>query len=212
VRRSGLATAATITLGVLIGVSALGIGVGMSRATQRDSTTPQPTIVPATIPPTATPIPTAAATSAAPTRTPLPIIVSAYTYAGKRYAAVTAPVGFMYAAPFAGNVRIAMYQLIDGQIRIGSNVPSQPFFPYLTLTAADRRIIYRPGAFEKDTELLVEDGAKIETGKPLFKVAGTGPSSWQTFYDPSVTAQLIVSLASLPGDRELDPVPLFAGP
>jgi hypothetical protein len=205
VRRGGLATALTIGLGVLIGI---GAALGLSRtAAPQEVVTPSPSISPATIAP-----PTTAATSAAPTRTPLPIIISPYSYGGRRYAALTVPVGFMYAAPFAGTVRVTVYQLVGGEIRVGTNVASQPFYPYLTLTSADRRIIYRPGALETDTQLLLQDGAKVEMGTPLFKVAGPGASSWRTFYDSSVTAQLVVSFASLPGDVELDPVPLFGGP
>ena len=206
-RRGGLATALTVGLGVLIGI---GAAVGLSRpGPSGDLVTPSPSLIPATIPPATQ---TAATTTAPPTRTPLPIVVTPYSYGGKRYAALTVPVGFMYAAPFAGTVRIAVYQLIGGEIRVGSNVASQPFYPYLTLTGTDRRITYRPGALDKDTQLLVDDGAKVELGAPLFKVAGPGASSWRTFYDSSVTAQLMVSLAALPGDAELDPVPMFAGP
>ncbi|TMG36247.1 MAG: hypothetical protein E6H88_10565 [Chloroflexi bacterium] len=206
-RRGGLATALSIALGVLIGI---GAAVGLSRATPPAAlVTPEPSIIPATIPP---PGASAAATTASPTRTPLPIIVSAYSYGGRRYAAVTTPVGFMYAAPFAGTVQVRTYQLIGGEIRLGSNVPSQPFFPYITLTSAERRIVYRPGALDSDTQIVAPDGAKLDAGAPLYKVIGAGASSWRTFYDPSVTAQLIVSLAALPGDAELDPVPLFAGP
>ena len=135
---------------------------------------------------------------------------AAYTSSGKRYAALSAPIGYVFFAPFAGTVRVSMYQLIDGDVRVGSAVPSLPFFPYVTLESTDRRIIYRPGALNSDAELLVKNGDRAEVGAPLFKVIGEGASSWRTFYDRGVTANVIASVAALPSGSELDPVAFFS--
>jgi hypothetical protein len=37
-----------------------------------------------------------------------------------------------------------------GEVRVGSNVPALPFFPYVAVVSADRRIIYREGKNEHD--------------------------------------------------------------
>ena len=136
--------------------------------------------------------------------------VAAYTGSGKRYAALNVPVGYVFLAPFAGTVRVSLYQLIDGDVRLGSSVPSLPFFPYVTIESSDRRIIYRPGALNADTELLIKNGDRVEIGTPLFKTIGEGASSWRTFYDRGVTANVIASVAALPSGSELDPIALFA--
>ena len=135
--------------------------------------------------------------------------VSAYTNGGKRYAALRAPVGYVYVAPVAGTVRVQQYQLIDGEVRVGSFVPSLPFFPYITISSGDRRIIFRPGALNSDTEMLIKDGERADLGTPLFKTVGEGASSWRTFYDRGVTANVIASVAALPSGAELDPVAFF---
>ena len=132
--------------------------------------------------------------------------MTAYANSGKRYAALRAPVDYVYLAPIAGTVRVQNYQLIDGEVRIGSFVPSLPFFPYVTLSSADRRIIFRPGALNADTQMLIKDGEHAEPGTPLFKTVGEGASSWRTFYDRGVTANVIASVAALPSGAELDPV------
>jgi len=221
--RSFLRTLGNASLGVLLGLAVLGIGFLISHlagGAPSAVTAPSPT-------PTATPRPTAAPTAtltiaatAAPTPAPpptatvaqtaAPLLVTAYSSGGRRYAALRAPVGYVYTAPFAGTIQVRMYQLIDGDVRLGSNVTSLPYFPYVTLTSLDRRLILRPGAIETDTQLLVEDGARVSAGAGLFKAIGDGPSSWATFYDRSVTASVIASLAALPGEIELDPVALFA--
>ena len=135
--------------------------------------------------------------------------VSAYNSGGRRYAALGAPLDYAYLAPFAGTIQVRLYQLIDGEVRVGSNVPALPFFPYVTLESADRRIIYRPGALNVDTQLLVKDGERAEAATPLFKTIGEGASSWRTFYDRGVTANVIASVAALPSGTELDPVAFF---
>ncbi|MEP6695153.1 MAG: hypothetical protein ABJB39_10975 [Chloroflexota bacterium] len=135
--------------------------------------------------------------------------MSAYSSSGKRYAALQAPIDYVFRAPISGTVKVSLYQLIDGVVRVGSNVSSLPFFPYITLESSDRRIIYRPGALNADTQLLVKDGERAELGAPLFKIVGEGASSWRTFYDRGVTANVIASVAALPSGSELDPVTFF---
>jgi hypothetical protein len=230
-QRSALQTIGNAAIGVGLGVSVLGIAFVVSQFVAGQGSVVQTTLSPAasrvsvatatlaTATPTPSPPSTpsasptiAPATSspiATPTAIPDPLTVTAYTYGGKRYAALRAPIGYVFLAPITGTVRVTLYQLIDGQVRIGSSVPSLPFFPYLTLESVDRRIIYRPGALNADTQLLVKDGDRAELGAPLFKVVGDGASSWQTFYDRSVTANVIASVAALPSGAELDPVAFF---
>ncbi len=230
-QRSALQTIGNAAIGVGLGVSVLGIAFVVSQFAAGQGSVVQTTLSPAasrvsvataTLA-TATPTPSPPSTpSAAPTIAPVtssatatptpttdPLTVTAYSYSGKRYAALTVPIGYVFLAPVAGTVRVSLYQLIDGQVRIGSSVPSLPFFPYLTLESVDRRIIYRPGALNADTQLLVRDGDRAELGAPLFKVVGDGASSWKTFYDRSVTANVIASVAALPSGAELDPVAFF---
>ena len=230
-QRSALQTIGNAAIGVGLGVSVLGIAFVVSQFAAGQGSVVQTTLSPAasrvsvataTLA-TATPTPSPPSTpSAAPTIAPVtssatatptpttdPLTVTAYSYSGKRYAALRAPIGYVFLAPVAGTVRVSLYQLIDGQVRIGSSVPSLPFFPYLTLESVDRRIIYRPGALNADTQLLVRDGDRAELGAPLFKVVGDGASSWHTFYDRTVTANVIASVAALPSGAELDPVAFF---
>jgi hypothetical protein len=58
-------------------------------------------------------------------------------------------------------------------------------------------------------QLIVKDGQAVAAGNPLFRVAAAGASSWRTFYDQSVTAQVIASVSAVPSGAELDPVPFF---
>lgn len=232
-QRSALQTIGNAAIGVGLGVSVLGIAFIVSQFAAGQGSVLQATLSPAasrvsvatvtlaTATPTPSPpstpsasptiAPTAVPATSNPTPTPIPDppTVTAYSYSGKRYAALRAPIGYVFLAPIAGTVRVSLYQLIDGQVRIGSSVPSLPFFPYLTLESVDRRIIYRPGALNADTQLLVRDGDRAELGAPLFKVVGDGASSWRTFYDRSVTANVIASVAALPSGAELDPVAFF---
>jgi hypothetical protein len=209
--RGALQTFGNAAIGVV-----LGAGLLLSQITsgQRSSATAGPASVPAA---SASAAPTPAATSTAtpspaartaPPR-PTPIVVSAYASGGRRYAAITAPLGFVFTAPFTGTVQIQLYQFIDGEVRVGSNVPSLPYFPYVTLASSDRRLVLRPGALDRDTELLARDGAQVAAGALLFKTIGDGASSWSTFYDRGVTAGVIASLVALPGEVELDAIPLF---
>jgi hypothetical protein len=137
------------------------------------------------------------------------LTVTAYSNSGRRYAALRAPVDYVYVSPIAGTVRVQLYQFINGEVRIGSNVTSLPFFPYVTVQSADRRVIFRPGAVNADTQMLIKDGERAEVGSPLFKTVGEGASSWRTFYDRGVTANVIASVAALPSGAELDPVAFF---
>ena len=230
--RSALQTMGNAAIGVGLGMSVLGMGFVVSQFAAGQggvATTPTPaptaasvaivaaTLAPTTAPPTpqvasSTPAvtlpPTLAPTpTPSPASTPAPVMtVAAYANGGKRYAALRAPVDYVYLAPIAGTVRVQLYQFIDGQVRIGSAVTSLAFFPYVTIESADRRVIYRPGALNIDTQLLIKDGERAEPGTPLFKTVGEGASSWRTFYDRAVTANVIASVAALPSGAELDPV------
>jgi hypothetical protein len=230
--RSALQTIGNASIGVGLGMSVLVIafvvsqyatGQGTStRSAATAAATPSMPLAVATASPAPPPTPSTALSpsplavptdppfTATPTPAPPPstalLSVTAYTSGGKRYAALSAPIGYVYLAPIAGAVQVRVYQLINGEVRLGSNVPSLPFFPYVTLESADRRVIYRPGALNTDTQLLVKDGERAEPGTPLFKTVGDGASSWRTFYDRSVTANVIASVAALPSGAELDPV------
>lgn len=115
----------------------------------------------------------------------------------------------MFTAPFAGIVEIQRYQFIAGEVRVGSNVPSLPFYPYISLVSASQRMTFRPGALGSVTEVLVANGAAVTAGQPLFRIAGPGRSSWATFYDSRTDYQVVVSLQSLPSGRDLDPAVYF---
>lgn len=235
--RLALRTIGNAAIGVALGLSVLGISFVVSQfatgqgsaapatpaltaaslvvaaATATLPPSPPPTAVPtpqlASPPPTASPTEPPATPTPAPSATADPFSVTAYSHAGKRYAALRVPLGSTYLAPIAGTVQVRMYQLIDGEVRVGSFVPSLPFFPYVTLESSDRRIIFRPGARDADTEVLVKSGDRAEPGTPLFKIVGEGASSWRTFYDRAVTANVIASVAALPSGAELDPVAFF---
>lgn len=219
--RSLLQTLGSAALGVGIGLAVLAAGFFISRMTLADNTvvvststaspTPSRSLSPTPRPAT-TPAPTTAPTVAPtppPSPTPDPLVVTAYENGGRRYAALSAPVGYTYTSPIAGTVTVARYQLIGGEVRIGANVPDQPYFPYVTITSNDRKIIMRPGALDTDVELIAKDGQTVTAGAALFKTVGDGASSWRTFYDRGVTAQVIASVAAVPSGSELDPVPVF---
>jgi hypothetical protein len=210
--RELLRTVGNAGLGVALGLATLGIGfiISLFASGQPSATRPSPTPTAAqtvagfTANPVASPTPPEASTPG-PSPTPDPLEIAPYRNAGRSYAALRAPVGYEYRAPFAGTVQVRLYQLINGEVRVGSNVPSQPFFPYITLSG-DWQVVYRPGTLGIDTELLAQDGASVEAGTPLFRTIGEGPSSWRTFYDRAVTANVIVSVTSVPAGFELDPV------
>jgi hypothetical protein len=235
-QRSALSTVGNAAIGVGLGMSVLVVAVIVSQfaagqgGVARAPSAPTPSLVtsavalaasppppPSTTPvaPLASPTPSSPPTSPPgtptppPSTTPDPVTVTPYSSSGKRYAALRAPVDYVYLATIAGRVGVRSYQLIDGEVRVGSFVPSLPFYPYVTVESADRRIIYRAGALNVDTEVLVKDGDRAEPGTPLFKIIGDGASSWRTFYDRGVTANVIASVAALPSGAELDPVAFF---
>ena len=55
----------------------------------------------------------------------------------------------------------------------------------------------------------MKDGASVTAGAPLVRVTGDGASSWQTFYDRGLDAQVVVSLTTA-GGADLDAASLFA--
>jgi hypothetical protein len=174
----------------------------------------------ATVPPSVQPSAATAITAApsvvvtaAPTGGPQPtsdpLVVTPYENGARRFAALAVPVGYTLTSPISGTVSVIVYQFLGGDVRVGSNIPGEPFFPYITITSADRRVTLRPGALNQDVQLMVKDGQAIAAGSPVFRIAGDGASSWRTFYDRNVTAQVIASVATWPSGAELDPVPLF---
>lgn len=152
--------------------------------------------------PTATPVPTTPAPTPSfatlppppsPTAPLAPIETQPYTLSGRSYTGVVAPVGTVFVAPFEARVEVIVYQLIDGEIRTGTDVAGIPSYPYVFLHTGDRIMKFRPGALETDTEIIVNT-SRVSEGDPLFRVTGTGASSWRAFYDATVGAQVMVSL------------------
>ncbi|MEK7861506.1 MAG: hypothetical protein AAB284_09155, partial [Chloroflexota bacterium] len=78
---------------------------------------------------------------------------------------------------------------------------------YVFLHAPDRVMKLRPGALKTDTEILVRE-SQVRAGAPLFRLIGSGPSSWHDRYDATVRAQVIVSLETGAG-ADLDAAPLL---
>ena len=221
--RSSMQTLGSAALGVGIGLAILGAGflvsnlaLARSATTAGASTSPPATALPLssaaqtqgppTVAPTKTPAPTA---TPVPTTTPDPLAVVAYQSQGLRLAALTMPVGYTLSSPIAGQVEIVIYQFINGEIRSGAQAAGVPNFPYVFIRSADREIKLRPGALSTDVQMIVKDGDTIAAGAPVFKITGSGPSSWATFYDKNVTAQVIASVATRPQGTEVDPVPVF---
>jgi hypothetical protein len=129
--------------------------------------------------------------------------------AGHRYAGLAVKTGTVVTAAFDGVVEVRTYQLIGGSVRVGSNVASVPFYPYITVVSADRRMTYRPGELASDVEVLVEDGQQVRTGAALFRQLGSGRSSWAAFYDSAAPFQVVVSLQAIPSGLDLDPLSFF---
>lgn len=176
------------------------------------ASTARPTAVPSATAPGASPAPSAtvsAVPSQSPRPTAAPIVVSAYQYGARRYAAIVMPVGETLTSPIAGTASVVVYQFLGGEIRVGSNIPSEPFFPYITITSSDARVVIRPAALDQDVQLTVRNGEAVAVGSPLLVTRSAAASSWRTFYDRGVTAQVIASASSWPSGVELDPVPLF---
>ena len=221
--RTSLQTLGSAALGVGLGLAILGAGFLVSNLALSGSATtaaspsasatavppssaarttdPNPTVVPTKTPsPTATPVPTT---------TPDPLTVSAYQGQGLRLAALSMSAGYTFTSPIAGQVEIVVYQFINGEIRSGAEAAGVPNFPYVYIRSADREIKLRPGALDKDVQLIVKNGDTVAAGAPLFKIIATGPSSWATFYDKNVTAQVLASVTTRPQGTEVDPVPVF---
>jgi hypothetical protein len=155
---------------------------------------------------------TQAPASPSPTATPTAspaIIATRYLSGGHAYAGLDVPTGTTVTAALDGTVEIRTYQLIDGNVRVGSNVPSLPFYPYVTVVSATERMIYRPGALGSDVELLAADGQQIRVGGALFRQLGPGRSSWSAFYDPAARFQVVVSAQAVPSGLDLDPLTFF---
>lgn len=165
----------------------------------------------------ATPLPIATATlapnpSPSPSPTAKPFAITSFRSGGRSYVGLVAPeLGTTFDAPFAGTVEVRVYQFIDGEVRVGSNVPSLPFFPYISVVSADQKITFRPGRLGVDAEVIASDGAAVKTGDPLFRLITSGRSSWTTFYNASAPYHVVVSLQSASGGRDLDPVTYFGG-
>jgi hypothetical protein len=165
---------------------------------------PRPAVVLSASP---TPAPSALP-SPTPTNAPA-ITATRYVSGGHPYAGLEVPAGTVVAAPLDGVVEVKTYQLIGGSVRVGSNVSTLPFYPYITVVSVDRRMTYRPGELGADVEVLVVDGQQVRAGAPLFRQLGTGRSSWATFYDPAAPFQVVVSLQAVPSGLDLDPLTFF---
>ena len=216
----GLASAVTavvlFAVGRVILIGDLGIAIpSSSQPSASPSPSPSPTISPAVLSDITTPKPSPTATPTpepSPTVTPAPteapLALTSFRFGGRSYVGVVVPdVGHTFVAPFAGTVEVLTYQFIDGEVRVGSNVPSLPFYPYISVIAADKKITYRPGTLGSVSELLARDGTQVGAGDPLFRLVAPGRSSWTTFYNSSAPYQIVVSLQSLPSGRDLDPTP-----
>jgi hypothetical protein len=216
----GLASAVTavvlFAVGRVILSGDLGIAMrSLSQPSASPSPSPSATISPAVLSDIATPKPSPTATSTpepsptattAPTEAPLAL--TSFRFGGRSYVGIVVPdVGRTFVAPFAGTVEVLTYQFIDGEVRVGSSVPSLPFYPYISVIAADKKITYRPGTIGSVTELLARDGTQIGAGDPIFRLIASGRSSWTTFYNASAPYQVVVSLQGLPSGRDLDPTP-----
>ena len=218
----GLASAVTAVvlfeIGRVILVGDLGVTLpSLSQVGASATPSPSPTVSSAVLSDIATPNPSPATPTAAPsptqTATPTaPLALTSFRFGGRTYVGIVVPaVGRTFVAPFAGTVEVRTYQFIDGEVRQGSNVPSLPFFPYVSVVSADQKITYRPGTLGSVTELLARDGAQVGAGDPLFRLVASGRSSWTTFYNASAPYQVVVSLQGMPSGRDLDPTIYISG-
>jgi hypothetical protein len=215
---SSVSAVAVFGVGRVILFGDLGINMpSFAQPTPPPDPSPSPTPSPTVLSETATPAPSPSPTNepsptatAAPT--PEPLSLTAFRFEGRSYIGVGVPgVGRTFAAPFAGRVEVRTYQLIGGEVRVGSNVAGLAFYPYVSVVASDRRITYRPGAMGAVTEVLVRDGATVAAGDPLFRLIAPGRSSWAAFYNSGAPYQVVVSLQSLPSGRDLDATPYLEG-
>ena len=213
---SGLTAVVLLGVGRVILIGDLGIALpSFSQPGASASQSPRPTVSPAVLSDIATPNPSPATTatpepSPAETATPrgAPLALTGFRYGGRSYVGIGVPdAGRSFAAPFAGTVEVRTYQLIDGEVRLGSNIPSLAFYPYISVVAADRKITYRPGTLGSVTELQARDGAAVAAGDPLFRLVAPGRSSWTTFYNSSATYDVVVSVQAIPSGRDVDPTP-----
>ena len=196
-----LAMVASVVVGTA-GLRGDRAGAAPTAQASRRTASPSGSVTPASVP-SLPPSPTANPTESS------PIVAASYRSGGHTYAGLEVRTGTVVTAAFDGLVEIRMYQLIDGNVRIGSNVPSLPFYPYITVVSADRRMTYRPGALGSDVEVLAEDGQHISIGGPLFRQVGAGRSSWAAFYDPGSPFQVVVSVQAVPSGLDVDPLSLF---
>src|SRR4029079_11106768 len=207
-----------IGVGVLVAgfyVSNLALARSTTTAVASTTTTPSATATSSFGPAAATATSTIApsAPTAPPTKTPAPtptadpLIVTAYSGQGIRLAALGMPAGYTMTSPIAGTVTIELYEFVNGAIVTG--VSGQPTYPYIFVRSADRLIKLRPGAIDRDVTMLVKDGDTIAAGAGLFTTLTAAASSWQTFYDRNVTAQVMASITAQPSGNEVDPVPVF---
>ena len=158
--------------------------------------------------PSLTPTPGLAVTPAPASPTPRPTPVARpYSFGDRAYTGVEAAPGTVFVAPFDARVEVIVYQIIDGEFRSETDVAGIPSYPYVFLHAPDRVMKLRPGALKTDTEILVRE-SQVRAGAPLFRVIGSGPSSWHDRYDATVRAQVIVSLETGAG-ADLDAAPLL---
>jgi multidrug efflux pump subunit AcrA (membrane-fusion protein) len=215
---SGISALVLLAVGRLILIGDLGVDMPSfsqpgAPASPSPSPTPSPTVLSdiATPSPSPTPTPEPSPTeTAAPT--PSPLELTAFRFGGRSYVGVVVPdVDRTFVAPFAGTVQVQTYQFIDGEVRVGSNVPSLPFYPYISVVAPNRRITYRSGTLGSVTEVLASDGTTVAAGDPLFRLITLGRSSWTTFYNSSAPYQVVVSLQSLPSGRDLDATVYLGG-
>src|SRR5438067_5288715 len=214
--RSLLRTVGGAALGIGIGLGILVLGYVVSRIALPDNVIEATTLASpivaasaatsargsASVGPAAT-----ATTTPRPSPTADPLVVTGFQGQGLRLAALTVPAGYTLTSPIAGTVRIEGYQFVDGRIVTG--VSDQPTYPYVFIRSNDRKIKLRPGVAGTDVQLLVKDGDTVAAGAPLLKTLTTGPSSWHTFYDANVNAQIVASVTAQPAGTEVDPVPVF---
>ena len=213
---SGLTAVVLFGIGRLILIGDLGVALpSFSQPGASTSPSPIATVSPAVLSDIATPNPSPATISTpepSPIETtapsPAPLALSAFRYGGRSYVGIVVPdPGRSFVAPFAGTVEVRTYQLIDGEVRLGSNIPSLAFYPYISVVTADRKITYRPGTLGSVTELVARDGAAVAAGDPLFRLVAPGRSSWTTFYNSNATYDVVVSLQAIPSGRDIDPTP-----
>jgi biotin carboxyl carrier protein len=223
-RIAAVAVASSMTALVLLGVGRIvlfgDLGVAMPVILPSSAPaipTPSPTSQAAVLSDIATPNPSPTPSpepAATPTAAPTPpsLTLTSFRFGGRSYVGIVASdANTTFAAPFAGTVEVRTYQLIEGEVRVGSNVATLPFFPYISIVTSDRKITYRPGTLGPVTEILAADGKTVAAGDPLFRVVELGRSSWTSFYSASAPYHVVVSLQGVPSGRDLDPTPYLGG-